>query len=150
MNLPNRQIKKEIGLVGVIFSSLLLAFPAVAQMNPTMPGNMNPTPENQKPENEGLSPVERSRLCAEYINSTSLDGQNSSPLNRQNPTSRNTNQPASIIETLPSGSLSEPPAVRDGRIASPTESDAEQICSNYIIERQQSASNPLNVANKQF
>ncbi|XWK87317.1 MAG: hypothetical protein U7127_24455 [Phormidium sp.] len=150
MNLPNRQIKKQIGLVGVIFSSLILAFPAVAQMSPRMPGNMNPTPGNQIPENDGLSPVERSRICAEYINSTSLDRQNSSPLTRQNPTSRNSNQPASILETLPSGSLSEPPVVRDGSIAGPTESNAEQICSNYIIERQQRASKELNVANKQL
>ncbi|MBE9228012.1 hypothetical protein IQ264_21550 [Phormidium sp. LEGE 05292] len=150
MNLPNRQIKKQIGLVGVIFGSLLLAFPAVAQMNPTMPENMNTTPGNQKPENDGLSPVERSRLCAERINSTTLDRQNSSPINRQNPTSRNNNQPASIIETLPSGSVSEPPAVRDGRIASPTQSDAEQICSNYRTERQQRASNSLNYGNKQL
>ncbi|MFB2839806.1 hypothetical protein [Floridanema evergladense] len=150
MNLPNRQIKKQIGLVGVIFSSLILAVPAVAQMSPRMPGNMNPLPENQTPENDGLSPLERSRICAEYINSTSLDRQNLSPLNRQNPTARNHNQPASILETLPSGSVSEPPSVRDGSFAAPTETDAARICSNYMIERQQRASKELKVGNKQL
>lgn len=150
MNLPNRQINKQIGLVGVFFSSLLLAFPAVAQISPRMPENMNPTPGNQIPENDGLSPVERSRMCAEYINSTTLDRQNSSLINGENPSSRNTSQPASIIESLPSGRVSESPVVRDGSIAGPTESDAEKICSNYMIERQQRASNTLNVANKQL
>lgn len=129
MNLPNRQIKKPIGLVGVIFGSLIFAFPAVAQMSPTMRENMN-----QMPENEELSPIERSRMCAEHINST-VRGQNIPSTLSQGISPQSTNQPASIIQTLPSGRVSEPPAVRDGRFPAPSEAQVEKICSNEIMEQ---------------
>jgi hypothetical protein len=147
MNLPNRQIKKQIGIVGTIFSSLLLAFPAVAQMSPAtpgnmnqmpgnqMPGNMNQMPGNQMPEVEGLSPAERSRMCAAYMNSTMRDRQNIPSTINQNIPSQNTDQPASITQTLPSGSVSEPPAVRDGRFPAPTAAEMEQICANEMMQQ---------------
>ncbi|MGA9381750.1 MAG: hypothetical protein WBV73_23555 [Phormidium sp.] len=130
MNLPNRQIKKQIGLVGAIFTSLIFAFPAVAQMNPTTPGNINPTPGNQTPQNEELSPTERSRMCAEYMNSTVRDRQNNPSTTNQNIPGQNSDRPASITQTLPSGSVNEPPAVRDGRFPPPSEAEMERICAN--------------------
>jgi hypothetical protein len=147
MNLPNQQIKQQIGLVGAVFSSLLLAFPAVAQMNPTMPGNqmpgnMNQMPGNQMPGNmnqmpdiEGLSPAERSRICAEYMNNTMRDRQNFPSTINPNIPSQNTDQPASITQTLPSGSVNEPPAVRDGRFPAPTAAEMEQICANRMMQQ---------------
>ena len=130
MNLPNQRIKKQIGLVGAIFGSLIFAFPAVAQMNPTTPGNMNPTPGNQMPEMEGLSPAERSRMCATYMNSTMRDQQNKPLTTNQNIPGQNRDRPASITQTLPSGSVNEPPAVRDGRFPAPSEAEMEQLCAN--------------------
>ncbi|MFB2937507.1 hypothetical protein ACE1B6_19840 [Aerosakkonemataceae cyanobacterium BLCC-F154] len=127
MNLPNQQITKQIGLVGAIFSSLIFAVPAVAQMNPRMPGNMNQMPGNEIPQMEGLSPAERSRLCAQYMNSTMRE--------EQDFPGQNTDQPASITQTLPSGRVSEPPVVRDGRFATPSEAEMERICANQIMRR---------------
>jgi len=134
MNLP----KQQIGLFGAIFSSLIFSFPVVAQMTPRTPENINPTPGNQIPENERLSPAERSRVCAERMNST-VRGQNNSITNNQNNLSQNTDQPASITQTLPSGSVSEPPAVRDGRFPPPSEAEMEQLCANEMMEQNRRA-----------
>lgn len=134
MNLPNRQIKKQIGLVGAIFGSLIFALPAVAQMSPTMPGNMN-----QMPTNDELPPAERSRMCAEYMNSTVRDRQNIPSTLSQGIPPQNTDQPASITQTLPSGRANEPPAVRDGRFPAPSEAEMEQICSNEIMQQNRRA-----------
>lgn len=133
MNLP----KQQIGLIGVIFSSLVFAFPVVAQMSPRTPENINPTPGNQI-ENDELSPTERSRMCAERMNST-VRGQNNPIPNNQNNLNQNTNQPASITQTLPSGSVSEPPAVRDGRFPPPSQAEMEQICANEMMQQNRRA-----------
>lgn len=138
MNLPKQQIKQQIGLFGVIFSSLIFAFPVVAQMTPRTPENINPTPGNQIPKNEQLSPAERSRMCAERMNST-VRGQNNPMTNNQNNLNQNTDRPASITQTLPSGSVSEPPAVRDGRFPAPSEAEMEQLCANEMMEQNRRA-----------
>lgn len=139
MNLTNREVKKQIGLVGAIFGSLIFAFPAVAQINPTMPGNMNPTPGNQIPDNDELSPVERSRICAEYMNSTMRDRQNVPSTLGQSIPNQNSDRPASITQTLPSGSVNEPPEVRDGSFPAPSEAEMEQLCANEIMQRNRRA-----------
>lgn len=145
MNLPNRQIKNQIGLVGAIFGSLILAFPAVAQMNPTMPGNMNQTPGDMNPmlrDNE-LSPAERSRLCAQYMNSTVREEQTFPEQSTNQPT----NEPASITQTLPSGRVDESPVVRDGRFPAPSEAEMERICGNQIMRRNRRVLNKENTTN---
>lgn len=139
MNLPNRQIKKQIGLVGAIFGSLIFAFPAVAQMSPRTPENMNEMPGNQMPEMEELSPAERSRMCAAYMNSTVRDRQNFPSTTNQNIPRQNSDRPASITQTLPSGSVSEPPAVRDGRFPAPSAEEMEQLCANEIMQQNRRA-----------
>lgn len=133
MNLP----KQQIGLIGAIFGSLVFAFPAVAQMSPRTPENINPTPGNQI-ENDGLSPTERSRMCAERMNST-VRGQNNPITNNRNNLNQNNNQPASITQTLPSGSVSEPPAVRDGRFPPPSQAEMEQLCANEMMQQNRRA-----------